>query len=193
MHLKLIVIIEIVENQSMRVKIYSISHARFLNLVHYMIINIILLNQTEKNMKSKVFLWVSLLLFSFTCLSSCSEDEDDSYADKSGIIGTWYLIGASDGWGGYKHFDEGEITITFSQNGEMKVVNTREDQQPLATGTRQYHFTDIEESIYNHEPRPGISWGFLPFSYVFRDGKLELDAEAYDAPGYSLKRIIDVH
>lgn len=153
-------------------------------------INIILLNQTEKNMKSKVFLWVSLLLFSFTCLSSCSEDEDDSYADKSGIIGTWYLIGASDGWSGYsgyKHFDEGEITITFSQNGEMKVVNTREDQQPLATGTRPYHFTDIESSIYTHEPRQGVNWGVLTYSYTFKDGKLQLYAEAFDAPGYTLK------
>ena len=165
---------------------YYISRARFLDLVHYMNVNIILLNQTEKNMKSKVFLWVSLLLFSFTCLSSCSEDEDDNNADKSEIIGTWYLIGASDGWGGYKNYDEGEITITFSQNGEMKVVNTREDQQPLATGTRPYYFTDIESSIYTHESRQGVNWGVMTYSYTFKDGKLQLDAEAFDAPGYTL-------
>ena len=145
------------------------------------------------SMRKSVFLWMSLLLLTLTGLSSCSEDEDDNNVVESGIIGTWYLVGASDGWGHYKEYKEGEITITFTTNGEMQIVNKREDQQPLATGTRQYHFTDIEESIYNHEPRPGISWGFLPFSYVFKDGKLELDAEAYDAPGYSLKRIIDVH
>ena len=145
------------------------------------------------SMRKSVFLWMSLLLLTLTGLSSCSEDEDDNNVAKSEIIGTWYLVGASDGWGHHEEYNEGEITITFTKNGEMQIVNTREDQQPFATGTRQYHFTDIEESIYDHEPRPGISWGFLPYSYVFRDGKLELDAEAYDAPGYSLKRIIDVH
>ena len=145
------------------------------------------------SMRKSVFLWMSLLLLTLTGLSSCSEDDDDNNVVESGIIGTWYLVGASDGWGHDKEYKEGEITITFTTNGEMQIVNKREDQQPLATGTRQYHFTDIEESIYDHEPRPGISWGFLPYSYVLRDGKLELDAEAYDAPGYSLKRIIDVH
>ena len=145
------------------------------------------------NMRTKTFLWMSLLLFSLACLNNCSEDDDDNIVVKSEIIGTWYLVGASDGWGHYKEYNEGEITITFTPNGEMQIVNTREDQQPIATGTRQYHFTDIEESIYNHEPKRGISWGFLPYSYVFRDGKLELNAEAYDAPGYALKRIIDVH
>ena len=144
-------------------------------------------------MRTKVFLWMSLLIFGLTCISSCNEDEDDNNVVESGIIGTWYLVGASDGWGHYKEYKEGEITITFTTNGKMQIVNKRGDQQPFATGTRQYHFTDIEESIYDHEPRPGISWGFLPFSYVLRDGRLELDAEAYDAPGYSLKRIIDVH
>ena len=145
------------------------------------------------NMRTKAILWMSLLLFSLACLSSCNEDDDDNNVVKSEIIGTWYLVGASDGWGHYKEYKEGEITITFTTNGKMQIVNKREDQQPLATGTRQYHFIDIEESIYNHEAKRGISWGFLPFSYVLRDGKLELDAEAYDAPGYSLKRIIDVH
>ena len=141
------------------------------------------------NMRTKVFLWMSLLLLSLTCFSSCSNDEDeDNNVGKSEIIGTWYLVGASDGWGGYEEYDEGEITITFTEDGKMQIVNTREDQQPFATGTRQYHFTDIEESIYTHGSRPAISWGFLPYSYVFRDGKLELDAEAYDAPGYTLKR-----
>ena len=144
-------------------------------------------------MRTKVFLWMSILLLTLTGLSSCSEDEDDNNVVESGIIGTWSLVGASDGWGHYKEYKEGEITITFTTNGEMQIVNKREDQQPFATGTRQYHFTYIEKSIYDHEPKPGISWGFLPFSYVLRDGKLELDAEAYDAPRYSLKTFIDVH
>ena len=151
-------------------------------------VNIILLNHTVKNMKSKVFLWVSMLLFSFTCLSSCSEDEDDNYADKSEIIGTWYLIGASDGWGGYKQYNEGEVIIIFSQNGEMSVINTRDDQLPIATGTRPYYLTDVEKSIYTNEPRQGVNWGVITYSYIFKDGKLELDAEAFDAPGYTLKR-----
>ena len=167
---------------------YYISHARFLHLVHYMNVNIILLNHTVKNMKSKVFLWVSMLLFSFTCLSSCSEDEDDNYADQSAIIGTWYLIGASDGWGGYNQYNEGEVIIIFSQNGEMSVINTRDDQLPIATGTRPYYLTDVEKSIYTNEPRQGVNWGVITYSYIFKDGKLELDAEAFDAPGYTLKR-----
>lgn len=140
------------------------------------------------SMRKCVFLWMSLLFFTLTGLNSCSEDDDDNNVVESRIIGTWYLVGASDGWGHYKEYNEGEITITFTPNGEMQIVNEREEQQPLATGTRQYHFTDIEESIYDHEPKPGISWGFLTYSYYFRDGKLELDAEAYDASGYTLKR-----
>ena len=134
------------------------------------------------------FLWVSMLLLSLTCLNSCSEDEDDNYADKSEIIGTWYLIGASDGWGGYKQYNEGEVIIIFSQNGEMSVINTRDDQLPIATGTRPYYLTDVEKSIYTNEPRQGVNWGVITYSYIFKDGKLELDAEAFDAPGYTLKR-----
>ena len=171
---------------------YYISNARFLHLVHYMNVNIILLNQTVENMKSKVFLWVSMLLLCLTCLSSCSEDEDDNYADnykgQSGIVGTWYLIGASDGWGGYKQYNEGEIIIIFSQNGEMSVINTRDDQRPIATGTHPYYLTDVEKSIYTHEPRQGVNWGSLTYSLTFEDGKLGLNPEAFDAPGYTLKR-----
>lgn len=115
---------------------------------------------------------MSLLLLTLTGLSSCSEDEDDNNVVESGIIGTWYLVGASDGWGHYKEYKEGEITITFTTNGEMQIVNKREDQQPLATGTRQYHFTDIEKSIYSSKPRHGISWGFLTYGYVFKGGIL---------------------
>ena len=151
-------------------------------------INIILLNQTVENMKSKVFLWVSMLLLSLTCLNSCSEDEDDNYADQSGIIGTWYLIGASDGWGGYNQYNEGEVIIIFSQNGEMSVINTRDDQLPIATGTRPYYLTDVEKSIYTHEPRQGVNWGSLTYSLTFENGKLGLNPEAFDAPGYTLKR-----
>ena len=71
------------------------------------------------NMRTKAFLLMSLLLLSLTCLSSCSNDDDDNNAGKSEIVGTWYLVGASDGWGGYKEYKEGEITITFTTNGEM--------------------------------------------------------------------------
>ena len=139
------------------------------------------------NMRTKAFLLMSLLLLSLTCLSSCSNDDDDNNAEKSEIIGTWYLVGASDGWGGYKEYKEGEITITFTPNGDMLIKNKRKDQQPIPTGTRQYNFADIEKSIYSGKPRHGISWGFLTYGYVFKDGILELDAEAYDAPGYTLK------
>ena len=139
------------------------------------------------NMRTKAFLLMSLLLLSLICLSSCSNDDDDNNAGKSEIIGTWYLVGASDGWGGYKEYKEGEITITFTPNGDMLIKNKRKDQQPIPTGTRQYNFADIEKSIYSGKPRHGISWGFLTYGYVFKDGILELEAEAYDAPGYTLK------
>ncbi len=109
------------------------------------------------NMRTKAFLLMSLLLLSLTCLSSCSNDDDDNNAGKSEIIGTWYLVGASDGWGGYKEYKEGEITITFTPNGDMLIKNKRKDQQPIPTGTRQYNFADIEKSIYSSKPRHGIS------------------------------------
>ena len=139
-------------------------------------------------MRTKAFLLMSLLLLSLTCLSSCSNDDDDNNEGKSEIIGTWYLIGASDGWGGYNQYNEGEIIIIFSQNGEMSVINTRDDQRPIATGTHPYYLTDVEKSIYTHEPRQGVNWGSLTYSLTFENGKLGLNPEAFDAPGYTLKR-----
>ena len=155
--------------------------------MHYMHINNSKPN--KMSMRTKAFLWMSLLLLSLTCLSSCSsDDDDDNNVVESEIIGTWYMVGASYAWGDYKEYNEGEITITFTNDGKMQVVNTSEDQNPFATGTHQYYLTDIKESMYYHGLRPCISWGGMPYSYIIKDGILELEAEACDATVYTLKR-----
>lgn len=126
------------------------------------------------------------VLLSLGMLCACSSD-DDNFKD---IFGTWYLVSYGNGWGGIRTYDEGEITVTFTSDGVVRIVNTREDQLPLPTGTRTYSFKKIGKSIYTGESKPGITFdGNFVYSYDVVEGMLHISAEAYDGPGYGLKRV----
>ena len=128
---------------------------------------------------------VVLLLFP---MMSCSSDDVDYRINE--LVGTWYLVGYNNGWGQIDQFDEGEIIVTFTREGQVIIVNNREDQQPLSTGNHTYALSLVESSIYNHEKSLGISFdGGLLYSYSFIDGMLHISAEALDGPGYSFKKV----
>lgn len=125
------------------------------------------------------------VLLSLGMLCACSSDDD-----FNDIIGTWYLVSYNDGWGNIKKYNDNEIIVTFTRNGKVNIVNNREDQRPLPTGTRTYSFKEVEESIYTHEKRPGITFdGSFIYSYYIVDGMLHISAEAYDGPGYGLRKV----
>ena len=129
-------------------------------------------------------LLVGLILFA---MMACSSDDVDYKINE--LVGTWNLVGYNNGWGQIDEFNEGEILVTFTRDGQVKIVNNRADQRPLPTSTLTYTLSMVESSIYNHEKSPGISFdGGLLYSYGFIDGKLHLSAEVFDGPGYSLKK-----
>ena len=130
-------------------------------------------------------------------LSSCSKDDDYDYVqefsnnnDKENLIGTWHILHYSNGWGMKEDYEAGEVTVTFTKNGEMQVVNKREDQRPFATGKWTYSFVDIERSIFTGEPRRCISFGyFFTYSYTFDKGFLYLSQEAFDGDSYTFQKL----
>jgi hypothetical protein len=148
-------------------------------------------------MKKKSLLWISALLLMLAGLSSCSKDDDYSYVqefsnnnDKENLIGTWHILHYSNGWGMKEDYEAGEVTVTFTKNREMQVVNKREDQRPFATGKWTYSFVDIERSIFTGEPKTCISFGyFFTYSYTFDKGFLYLSQEAFDGDSYTFQKL----
>ena len=137
-------------------------------------------------MKKSLILWICAAIMLVVGMSSCSSDDNNRYNE---LVGTWYLVGYNDGWGGIEEYNEGEITVTFNKNGEVRIVNKREDQRPLPTGIRYYSFMEIGSSIYTHEKSPGITFdGYFIYSYYINDNELHISAEAYDGPGYYLRK-----
>lgn len=151
-------------------------------------------NPKFAKMKKKSLLWLSAFLL---MVAGCSGDDYDyvqefSSNDKENFIGTWHMMSYSSGWGGSHKCDAGEITVTFTKKGKVKVVNKREDQSPIPTNTYSYSFVDVERSIITGEPRTciSISFGFgSPYSYSFDNGVLYLSQEAYDGSSYSLQKL----
>jgi protein involved in sex pheromone biosynthesis len=149
-------------------------------------------------MKKSFLLWMGVVLMMVVCMSSCSSDDDDySYVqefgdnnNKENIIGTWHLLHYSTGWGIKEDYEAGEVTVTFTKNGELQVINKRDDQHPFSTGNMAYYFVDIEKSIFTGEPRTCISFGyFFTYSYTFDKGFLYLSQEAYDGDGYTFQKL----
>jgi hypothetical protein len=148
-------------------------------------------------MKKKTLLWLSVLLLMLAGLNSCSKDDDYNYVqefddnnNKENFIGTWHLLHFSNGWGMKEDYKAGEITVTFTKNGEMQVINKRDDQRPFPTGKLVYSFVDIEKSIFTGEPRTCISFGFQStYSYTFDKGFLYLSAEAFDGDSYTFQKL----
>jgi hypothetical protein len=81
--------------------------------------------------------------------------------------------------------------VTFTNKGQVKVVNNREDQRPIPTSTFTYSFKKIDKSIFTGKPSVVITFNnsSLYYSIDFDQGVLYLSAEAYDAGGYTLKKV----
>lgn len=147
-------------------------------------------------MKKFIFIMMSAMLIASS--AGCSSDDDDySYVqefsnnnDKENLIGTWHILHYFNGWGLKEDYEAGEVTVSFTRNGEMQVINKREDQLPFATGKSTYSFVDIEKSVFTGEPRTCISFGyFYTYSYTFDKGFLYLSQEAYDGDGYTFQKL----
>ena len=148
-------------------------------------------------MKQTIIFWMCAAVMSVAGLTSCSDSDDEDvifvkdYNNyKNAIVGTWYLASQSSGWGGITDYNEGEIMVTFTNKGKVKVVNHREDQRPIPTSTFTYSFKKIEKSIFTGEPSVVISFDDSSFYYSidFDQGVLYFSAEAYDGGGYTLKK-----
>ena len=145
-------------------------------------------------MKKCMIFWMFAAVLAMTGLTSCSDDDDLSVKDynyKSVIVGTWYLASHSSGWGGITDYNVGEIIVTFTKKGEVKVVNNREDQRPIPTSTFTYSFKKIKRSIFTGEPATVITFNDSSFYYYinFDNGVLYISAEVYDGDGYALKKM----
>lgn len=150
-------------------------------------------------MKKNYILWISVSLLMLAGCSSDDETELDDYSyvqefndenSKDNFIGTWHVLHHGNGWGLSEEYEAGEVTVTFTKNGEMQVFNKREDQRPFPTGKLAYSFVDIERSIFTGEPRTCISFGFFfTYSYTFDKGFLYLSQEAFDGDGYTFQKL----
>ena len=146
-------------------------------------------------MRKSMIFWMFAAVLTITGLTSCSDDDDFYEKDynnyKSAIVGTWYLVYHYSGWGGITDYNVGEITVTFTKKGEVKVVNKREDQRPIPTSTFPYSFKKIERSIFTGEPATVITFNdsSLYYSINFDNGVLYISSEAYDGYGYALKKM----
>ena len=149
-------------------------------------------------MRKNFLLWMGVALMMAIGMSSCSSDDDDySYVqefgdnnNKENFIGTWHLLHYYTGWGIKEDYEAGEVTVTFTKNGDMQVINKRDDQRPFSTGNMAYYFVDIEKSIFTGEPRTCMSFGyFFTYSYTFDKGFLYLSQEAYDGDGYTFQKL----
>ena len=148
-------------------------------------------------MRKNYNLWMGVVLMMVVGMSSCSSDDDYSYVqefgdnnNKENFIGTWHLLHYFTGWGIQEDYEAGEVTVTFTKNGDMQVINKRDDQRPISTGKSTYSFVDIERSIFTGESRTCISFGyFFTYSYTFDKGFLYLSQEAYDGDGYTFQKL----
>ena len=149
-------------------------------------------------MNKSFLLWMGVVLMMVIGMSSCSSDDDDynyvqEFGDnnnKENFIGTWHLLHYYTGWGIKEDYEAGEVTVTFTKNGEMQVINKRDDQHPFSTGNMAYYFVDIEKSIFTGEPRTCISFSYIfTYSYTFDKGFLYLSQEAYDGDGYTFQKL----
>ena len=145
-------------------------------------------------MKNKV-LWICALLM-IIGISSCSNDDGVVSSDNDGknIIGTWLLVSSSGGWAPEVEYEPGEITLTFTGDGKVKVDNRREGYYPFTPGIYNYSFEQIERSIFSGEPETvllieGSSSLSNYYSLTYEKDLLHLSEQAYDGMCYTLKKI----
>ncbi len=146
--------------------------------------------------KQSIFL--TLMLLAVTMLAGCNDtgviDEPVENTKKS-MVGVWQLLNYNGGFTGQSvDIEPGDVTITFAEDGEMKVDKQTELQVPFPSGTTTYSFVEIERSIFTGKPRRVLAIGTpspwrMYYSYTFQEGMLVLSEEAYDGYSYVLRKV----
>ena len=146
-------------------------------------------------MRKALLLRLIAIMMAMGALCGCGDNDSDRPLGgvRKELIGTWCITSAFSGWGGMTEYEAGDVTVTFTGNGEARSVNRRDDQRPVTTGTRSYELIIIESSIFTHEPVTAIvfsgpEWTSQPFTLNFVEGSLHLSQEAFDGIGYTLRR-----
>lgn len=148
-------------------------------------------------MKKRFLLWMGMMLLLIFGQTSCNNDDNLSAEEatikeyKAKLIGSWHLVRLMDGWGNATDYTPGEVTFSFAKDGELIIVNTREDQYPFRSQTASYSLITIDFSIYTHEPKTALSlsmYSSLPYIMDFNGDLLYLSPNAFDCEGYTLQR-----
>ena len=111
----------------------------------------------------KQSIFITLMLLAVTMLAGCNDmgviDEPVENTKKS-MVGVWQLLNYNGGFTGQSvDIEPGDVTITFAEDGEMKVDKQTELQVPFPSGTTTYSFVEIERSIFTGKPRRVFSRG----------------------------------
>ena len=157
-------------------------------------------------MKKNCILWMFAMLMLAVGMSSCSSDNDeiesfddnpseDIYSNDSinSVIGTWQLLNYSGGFSGQNvDVNPGEITLTFTKDGIVKVLNKGKETFLFPTGTFNYYFRTIDRSIFTGEKDTAlyIDGGNIHLlHFTYGEGMLYLAEECFDGFCYALRKI----
>lgn len=112
--------------------------------------------------------------------------------DPTTLEGTWHLTEANYSFGGMHYFNPGDITVQFTADRTLQVVNSKNTPQQrhfMPTGTYPYTVIDSYKSDNGTYTTIDIE-GQGQCTYSFFSGMLCLDfGMAYDAPGYYFRKL----
>ena len=112
--------------------------------------------------------------------------------DPTTLEGIWHLTEAAYGDAGMRYFSPGDITVQFTANRTLQVVNSKDSPQQrhfMPTGTYSYNVIDSYKSNDRTHTTIDIE-GQGQCTYSFFSGMLCLDfGMAYDAPGYFFRKL----
>lgn len=150
-------------------------------------------------MKQVRFIFLSMMAVCF--LLACHDNAVDSDAavmqtyeeNPSTLDGVWHLVKASYGLAGIKEIAAGDITVHFSNNHTIQVMNKTdmsEGRQFLESGNYSYEVVKSSVNIHDNTTYTTIIIGDRQCVYWFRDGMLILDfGMASDGDGYFFKKL----
>ena len=146
----------------------------------------------------KQCIFTTMMLLAVTMLAGCNDMgviDEPVENTKNSFVGEWQFLNYNGGFTGESvDIEPGAITITFTEDGEMKVTNQTEMQYPFSSGTTTYSFVEIERSIFTGKPRRVLAIGTpsswrVYYSYTFQEGMLILSEEAYDGYSHVLRKV----
>lgn len=153
--------------------------------------------------QKSIIMTLALGILIMMTMASCNSDEDQdavtegnnfAYEESpSTLEGTWHLTKAFYNYGGFQEINPGDVTVIFSSNHTMQVINKTEGNEVkhfMDSGTYPFDIVETTNSIYD-----GITYTLLDIdgkkcTYWLKDGMMTLDfGMAVDAPGYYFKKL----